>query len=70
MHHFKVKIEGRQASEKWDKQVMRELLTLQPSHPLLRIFNLSNTRVSVFPEAFEPRILTLGWYNDWGQVQQ
>ncbi len=37
------------------------LLSSQPSQPLLRILNLSNTRVSVFPEVEEFFIMIYGF---------
>ena len=40
---------------------MCELLALQSSQPLLRILNLSNTRVSVFPEVEEFLVILQGF---------
>ncbi len=37
-------------------------LTFQPSHPLLRILNLSDTRVSVFPEVEEFLVMLYGFF--------
>ncbi len=37
------------------------LLTLQPSQPLLRVLNFSNTRVSVFPEVEESARFLAGY---------
>lgn len=42
-------------------QATHGLVVLQPSQPLLRILNFSNTRVSVFPEGEEFLILSLNF---------
>jgi len=39
----------------------KKLMTPQRSHPLLRIINLSNTRISVFPEGEEFFVMFLGF---------
>jgi len=39
----------------------KNLMILQPSHPLLRILNLSNTRVSVLPEGEEFLVMLYGF---------
>ncbi len=43
-------------------KLYRKLLTLQSSQPLLRIFNLSNTRICVFPEVEEFFVVLYGFY--------
>jgi hypothetical protein len=44
-----------------DISYMGKLLAFQPSQPLLRILNLRNTRVSVFPEVKEFFVMLYGF---------